>query len=381
MRTLRIAVLGYDGVAAMNLANSTHAFAVASRIAEANRIDLKYETSLRSIEGTDISTDSGLVFRTSKIDSSIFDTIIVPGGSALLEENHRNRIAGCISLLAPDARRIAALCTGAYAIAATGLLNGRRVATHWAYARDLAYRFSKLRVDPNAIFIRDDRFYTSAGGTAGLDLIIGMIEEDLGDSIALAVARQLLVYRQRDGGQRQFAETPKIDIDRHGRMRMLFEWIRAHLEDDFSVKNLAEQACLSYNELVLQFREAFGATPAAFVKALRMYESRRYLLRGDSVSDVAKRFRFRSKGYFVQEFTWRFGITPHDYRHRFSAVGWSSKRNSGAPSPINEMPQSNQSASVLHDPSRGLLVGCLSTAVRRKNALPPESDLVLAESA
>ena len=377
MRTIRIGILGYNGVAAMNLANSIHAFATASRIAESNGIDARYQTDLLSIDGNDISTDSGLVVHASEVDPAEFGTLIVPGGSALLEETNRNRLAEYVSLLAPKAKRIAALCTGAYALAATGLLNGRRVATHWAYARDLADRFPKLRVNPNAIFIRDDRFYTSAGGTAGLDLIIALIEEDLGDQIALAVARQLLVYRQRDGGQRQFAETPTIDTNRHGRMGQLVEWIQAHLEDDLSVTNLARQVCLSYNELVLQFREAFNSTPAAFVKALRMYESRRYLLCGDNVTAVAKRFRFRSLGYFVQEFTWRFGITPHAYRHRFSSVGWSTREGNNGNSLINEEPWSPATTSLLPDPSGELLVGCLATALRRKHASNTESDLAL----
>lgn len=327
MRTIRIAIIAYEGVAAINVTSPLEVFAAASRWAKRNSPQVSYQTLVLSPTGARITTDCGLRLDVDGglTNGALFDTVIIPGGSGIFVSDTRDAIAGWLSANADSVKRTASICTGAFAIARTGLLDGRRVTTHWAHIRDLATRFPLLRSEPDAIFLRDGQFYSSAGATAGLDLGLALVEEDIGDSAALAIARELLIYRRRDGGQRQYADVPLVECERNAMIGKLASWISVHLEDDLSVDMLAEYSGLNYNELIRQFREAFGTTPAAFVKAMRMNAARQRLLSGESVVAIAKRYRFRNKGYFTQEFKWRYGITPEDYKNRFSSA--SSAKN------------------------------------------------------
>lgn len=322
MQAIRIGIVAYDGVAAINVASPVEVFGAAARWAGRTSSALTYETIVVSPSGDPITTDSNLRLEVNGRLSAglLLDTVVIPGGSGIFSDGTVAPIARWLSRESGSVRRVASICTGIFAIAPTGLLDGRRVTTHWAHVRDLSWQYPSLRPEPDAIFLRDDKFSTSAGATAGLDLALALVEEDLGDAAALEVARELLIYRRRDGGQRQYADVPAIAPVKTGILGNLLAWISTHLEDDLSVANLANCVGLSYNELVLRFREAFGTTPAAFVKAMRMDAARRKLLNGETVAAIANRYRFHSKGYFSQEFTWRFGIAPEDYRKRFSSA-------------------------------------------------------------
>lgn len=322
MQTIRIGIVVYNGVAAINVTSPTEVFTAASRWAKRNSQPLKYDVQVLSLSGQHITTDSNLRLGADEVLSGdvSLDTVIIPGGTGIFADHAADPIARWLSSKADPLRRIASVCTGIFAIARTGLLDGRRVTTHWAHMSELKRQYPALRPEADAIFMRDEKFYSSAGASAGFDLALALVEEDLGDSAALAVARELLVYRRRDGGQRQYADVPALESAKGGTVAQLSGWISSHLEDDLSVTKLADYVGLSYNELVRQFREAFGTTPAAFVKAMRMDVARRKLLNGQSVAAIARRFRFKSKGYFTQEFKWRFGITPEDYKKRFSSA-------------------------------------------------------------
>jgi len=213
---------------------------------------------------------------------------------------------------------VASVCTGVYGLAASGLLDGRRVTTHWMFTADLARRFPRLRVEPNALFVKDGPFYTSAGVTSGIDLSLALVEEDFGPQVALAVARMLVVYLKRDGGQEQYSEPLRFQTQSSDRFSELAAWMAGHLHQDLSVEALAGRACVCSRHFSRRFKDAFGSTPAAFVADLRLNEARRLLSSGTSpVEAIAASVGFGGADSFRRAFERRFGITPTGYRGRF----------------------------------------------------------------
>jgi len=235
---------------------------------------------------------------------------------------------------AAQARRIASICTGIYALASTGLIDGRRITTHWERARDVAQRFPTLKVEESALFLKDGKYYSSAGATAGIDLSLALIAEDFGKELAEQVARRLLVYLVRDGGQEQYSDPATFEGNDKicpdpiypGRMRALVHWIEKHLGDDLSLAKLAKRALLTKPNFVVQFSQTFGVPPGLFVKNLRFNQARRRLAGGEPVVNVAKALGFQET-YFTQEFRRRYGALPDEYQRRFGAV---NRRNDAA---------------------------------------------------
>jgi len=253
------------------------------------------------------------------------DTLIVPGGYGLRVPDVAHRAARWITARAPHIRRVASVCTGIYAVAPTGLLDGRRVTTHWSAVRDVQRRFPKLQVDSDALFVKDGRFYTSAGITAGIDLALAMIEEDCGPSMALSVAREMVVYFKRAGGQDQFSEPLQFQLEAADRFADLVAWIQSHLQADLSVEQLSKRAFMSARHFSRVFKERLNTTPAAFVEQARMAEaSRRLAERRASVEAVARSVGFASGDVFRRAFERHFGVPPRDYRNRFSLIAKSA---------------------------------------------------------
>jgi len=216
-------------------------------------------------------------------------------------------------------RRIATVCTGTYGLAASGLLDGHRVTTHWRHAHDLARRFPELRVDPNALYLRSGKFYTCAGITAGIDLSLALIEEDFGPRVALSVARELVVYLKRPGGQEQFSGPLQFQTQSRDRFADLAAWIKGHLREDLSAEALAERANLSARHFTRRFKAAFGTTPADFVEHLRLSEARERLnLPDQTIDGVAYSVGFKSADAFRRAFERRYGLAPSTYRKHFS---------------------------------------------------------------
>jgi transcriptional regulator GlxA family with amidase domain len=247
------------------------------------------------------------------------DTLIIPGGKGLRVPETQKKAAEWITIRAARTRRIATVCTGTFGLAATGLLNGRRVTTHWRQAQELAQRFPELKVDPNALYLKDGKFYTCAGITAGIDLALALIEEDFGPRVALSVARELVVYLKRPGGQEQFSEPLKFQTDSSDRFADLAAWIQGHLRQDLSAEALAERACLSPRHFTRRFKDVFGTTPAAFVEDLRLREAReRLTLPDQTIGSVADSIGFKSADAFRRAFERRYGLQPSSYRSHFS---------------------------------------------------------------
>jgi len=319
-----IGILGYDGVQALDIVGPVDAFSIASAYVASGRPEPApaYRVLVLGPSRRVFIAESGIAIRPHRALEATppLDTVIVPGGRALrLQPATTARIAHWLKARASDIRRVASVCTGIYALALTGLLDGRRVTTHWRFTSDIAKRFPKLRIDPNPLFIKDGKFYTSAGITAGVDLALALIEEDHGARVALAVARDLVVYLKRPGGQEQYSEPLQFQMKSSDRLSDLAPWIGAHLHQDLSVEALAEKACLSPRHSSRRFKTAFGATPGGFVDNLRLDEARRRLsVSGVTIESVAESVGFASADSFRRVFERRFGIAPSIYRGRFS---------------------------------------------------------------
>jgi transcriptional regulator GlxA family with amidase domain len=268
--------------------------------------------------------ESGVIFKPHKTfkNAPPLDTLIVPGGGRALRTPHIGKaVSAFVKERAGRTRRIASICTGIYGLAATGLLAGRKVTTHWRWAHDVARRFPDLQVNDNAIFIKDGPFYTSAGATAGIDLSLSLIEEDYGPRVALAVARELVVYLKRSGGQEQYSEPLQFQTESVSRLSEIATWMLSHLGEDLSVEVLATRACLCPRHFSRRFKVEFGQTPADFVERLRVDEARRRLSNADnSIKNVGLSLGFKSADAFRRAFERRLGINPSDYRRRFSTA-------------------------------------------------------------
>jgi transcriptional regulator GlxA family with amidase domain len=321
MKAKRIGLLGFDGVMALDLVGPVDAF-TSAEIEEPNGQPSRcYEVVIIGFSDKSFVSESGVVFKPHKTMSNApaLDTLILPGGKGLRVPETQARVAEWIKNRINRIRRVATVCTGAYGLAATGLLDGRCVTTHWRYALDLARRFPKLKVNPNALYLKDGKFYTGAGITAGIDLSLALIEEDFGPRVALAVARELVVYLKRPGGQEQFSEPLRFQVRSSDRFAELAAWIQGHLQQDLSAETLANRACLSPRHFSRRFKDAFGSPPAAFVEGLRLSEAReRLTLPDQTIESVADSVGFKSADAFRRAFERRFGIAPSNYRKNFA---------------------------------------------------------------
>ena len=321
MKTIRIGLVGFDEVVSIDLAGPADAFAVANE----TESDPKpaYEVVVISPSSKPFVSESGLVFKPHRTlkNAPPLDTLIIPGGSGLRKPAINKSVSDFVKARAGSTRRIASICSGIYGLAPTGLLAGRNVTTHWSQALNVARRFPDLKVNDNAIFIKDGQFYTSGGATAGIDLTLSLIEEDYGQQVSLTVARQLVVYLKRSGGQEQYSEPLRFQTESVSRFSDLTTWIHAHLNDDLSVEGLAGRACLCPRHFSRRFKTEVGTSPADFVEKLRLDEARRRLSNGDnSIENVGLSVGFKSADAFRRAFERRLGVSPSDYRRRFSSA-------------------------------------------------------------
>ena len=315
----RIGILGFDGAEALDINGPFDVFATANAVGAR----VAYEPLVLAAGTLGFASESGLRFRAHARmdDAPPLDTAIVPGGSVLRAPNGCDAIVPWLAARARRTRRVVAVCTGTFALASAGLLDGRRATTHWRHADELARRWPSVRVESDAIYVKDGRFYTSAGITAGIDLALALVEEDLGAEIALAVARELVVYVKRSGGQLQYSDPLRFQTTATGPFAELVAWMREHLRDDLSIEALAERANLSARHFNRKFRATFGATPASFVEDLRLDEARWCLTQDASIERVAASVGYRSDDAFRRAFQRRFGVSPSDYRTHFPVSG------------------------------------------------------------
>lgn len=280
-----------------------------------------YELRVVARGGAQVTASAGLKLSTAPLllTGAAVDTLIVAGGQGVDAAAADPAIIGWVMARAKRARRLASVCTGAFLLAAAGLLDGRRAATHWSYCAELARRFPNVRVESDPIFVRDGPVWSSAGVTAGIDLALALVEEDLGSALALAVARYLVVFMKRPGGQAQFSTALSLQAadDEFG---ALHEWIKNHLADDLPLPVLADRARMSERSFSRHYAEATGLTPARAIERLRVEAARRLLSSSAlPVKRISQRCGFGSEETMRRSFQRLLAVTPQDYRARFRA--------------------------------------------------------------
>ena len=310
MRPKSVGLIGFDQVTASHLTGPADALAAAALDdGFGGRISC-YKIWMIGLTIKPFISEAGIVFQpqTTLATAPPLDTIIVAGGSGLRPPQICHELTEWILRRAYETRRIASICTGIYALAPTGLLDGREVTTHWRFARDLRQRYPALRIDHKRRLVKDGPFYTSAGLTAGIDLALALIEEDYGQQLALSVGRDLVMYlagterANEEMKPRDYASQP---IDRFGD---LIAWVMRNLNQNLTVEVLARQACMCPSHFTRAFKSVFGNTPGEFVENLRLNEARRRLSSpGRTVGSVASSVGFNNTGTFRRAFARRFG--------------------------------------------------------------------------
>jgi transcriptional regulator GlxA family with amidase domain len=253
----------------------------------------------------------------SAVDAAL-DTLVIAGGEGVAAAATDTALIDWVRERAKQSRRTASVCTGAFLLAASGMLDGRRAVTHWAFCAELARRFPAIRVEPDPIFIQDGPVWTSAGVTSGIDLALALVEEDLGRAAALAVARYLVVFLKRPGGQAQFSEFLSLQTTDE-RFGALHDWISNHLGGDLSLPVLARQAGMSERSFSRHYAEATGQTPARAIERLRVQGARHLLSETRlPVKRISQRCGFGSEETMRRSFLRVLDTTPQDYRARFT---------------------------------------------------------------
>ena len=309
----RVAILVYDGVKLLDVAGPADAFA------EANRLGAHYDVELVSPDGADVSTSSGIALAVRRAASEVThaDTVLIAGGDVFPRTVVPAALADAAGGLARRGSRVASVCTGAFVLAAAGALDGKRATTHWRVAAQLAARHPEITVEPDAIYVRDGQTYSSAGVTAGIDLALALIEDDHGAELTRDVARLLVVYLQRPGGQSQFSVPLASDPPKTPALRRLVEMITADPAADFSAAALSARLNVSERHLSRLFREELATTPARFVEAVRFDIARALLAQGHNATETAARAGFPSYESLRRVFVRELQISPAAYQRRF----------------------------------------------------------------
>ncbi|MCF4165491.1 GlxA family transcriptional regulator [Zavarzinia compransoris] len=307
--TRAIRFLVYPGFVLFDLSGPLEVFNVAAMLSGG-----AYGLSVISIGGGPVVSSSGIAVVTEAPAAAPCDTLIVPGSPAPLADESADDVAALLAAMAPDARRVASVCTGAFLLGAARLLDGRRATTHWFAAPHLQARHPTARIDADRIFVQDGAVWTSAGMSSGIDMALALVEEDLGADLAQQVARMLVVYCRRPGGQTQFSSL--LDLDPGSdRIRRTLSFARENLSAELPVDRLAEVAGLSTRQFARAFGAATGLTPARAIERLRIEAARPLVEDGRRTFDeIARETGFGDPERMCQGFVRTLGRTPQDLR-------------------------------------------------------------------
>ena len=281
-----------------------------------------YRVTVTALQAGPVAASNGIAVVAEQALSdfgTVPDTLIAAGGTGVHACRRKPEAVMAVRTMAARARRTASVCTGAFLLAQAGLLDGLRVTTHWQSAGRLAAEFPALDVEADAIFLRNGPIATSAGITAGIDLALALVEEDHGHDIAMAVARELVVFLKRPGGQSQFSMELEAQADASGRFEGFQDWVFANLHRPLTVETMADEVCMSPRSFARRFAEQFGVTPAKFVERARVSAARRDLQDGVlTIDQIAGKRGFQSPDRMRRSFRRELGVGPQDYRQRFS---------------------------------------------------------------
>ena len=316
---LQVVFVIYPDISLLDLAGPLQVFAWA-RLQGSG--ELAYETAITSHEGGSIPTDSVISVDTDPMESWMrrkIDTLVVVGGDGVYLAMQNIEFIDKVAKLAERSRRVCSVCSGALALAATGILDGRRAVTHWDDSEALMNTFKGVQVEVDPIYIKDENIWTSAGVTAGIDMALAIVAEDFGQGAALERAQSLVTYMVRPGGQSQFSPAlERQKLDQSGKFEHLHQWIAENLKKDLRVEQLAERENMSVRNFHRLYLSTMGMTPAKAVEAIRM-ESARDLLEttSDSVKAVADRCGFGDEERMRRAFARLLDVSPSEYRRRF----------------------------------------------------------------
>ncbi|MGH9112268.1 MAG: GlxA family transcriptional regulator [Acidimicrobiales bacterium] len=312
-----VVIVAFPHVQGLDVVGPLEVFAAAN----AHGADPAYATSIVSTSGGTISTSSGLGFATRSLRSapSPLDTLVVAGGTGTPGAMADTALIDWLGAAAAGARRVTSVCSGAFLLAQAGLLDGRRATTHWSVCDTLADRFPGVRVDADRIYVRDGHVWTSAGVTAGMDLALALVEHDHGGELTLAVARQLVLFAQRPGGQSQFSAQLAVRRAEREPLRDVLAFVAEHPEADLSVPALAARAAMSVRTFARVFRAEVGTTPAAYVQLARIEAARRLLeTTRRTVDDIARACGFGTVETMHRTFQRTVRTSPGQYRRLFA---------------------------------------------------------------
>lgn len=311
-----VGILVFDGMKLLDMAGPAEVFT------EANLSGANYRISMVSTDGKDVRSSIGLRIPVdvAAAGAARFDTVLVAGGEVFPAHPVSESLAGAALHLSNRASRTASICTGAFVLAAAGLLDGKRATTHWKHTRELAARYPATQVEPDAIFVRDQSTYSSAGVTAGIDLALALLEEDEDDELTRTVARSLVVYMQRAGGQSQFSATLQGPAPRTALLRGVVDIVNADPAAEYTVTRLAAIAQVSPRHLTRLFHDELGTTPGRYVELIRFDKAKALLDAGMSVTDVAQYSGFGTSESLRRAFIAHLSIPPSKYRGRFSPM-------------------------------------------------------------
>jgi transcriptional regulator GlxA family with amidase domain len=315
-----VEVLAYPSVKLLDVTGPIQVFASANAFMAQAGEAMPYAIRIVAQGGDRVEASGGVelaVHPLSAVDAAL-DTLVIAGGEGVAAAATDTVLIDWVRERAKQSRRTASVCTGAFLLAASGMLDGRRAVTHWAFCAELARRFPAIRVEPDPIFIQDGPVWTSAGVTSGIDLALALVEEDLGRAAALAVARYLVVFLKRPGGQAQFSEFLSLQTTDE-RFGALHDWISNHLGGDLSLPVLARQAGMSERSFSRHYAEATGQTPARAIERLRVQGARHLLSETRlPVKRISQRCGFGSEETMRRSFLRVLDTTPQDYRARFT---------------------------------------------------------------
>jgi transcriptional regulator GlxA family with amidase domain len=319
--TRTIGILALPGVQMLDVAGPLDVFAEAN-VQSGRKV---YAPKVLSTTEGPVVSSSGLRVLPDMILSldtpAVFDTLLVAGAPHFGELSIDPSLLDWLRQHAPKSRRFGSVCTGAMVLAASGLLDGRRITTHWAIAEQLGRRFPEIRIEIDALHVRDGQLRTAAGVTAGLDLALALVEEDLGHEIAKKVASQLVMFFKRPGGQLQFSRRGEANPVGRSALQEIQRWVMSNPAADASMAALAARAGLSPRHFARLFRLEIGLTPSAWVETVRIDAARRMLEAGERPKQAAADCGFGDIDTFRRAFQRQVGVTPAEYRRRYEVAG------------------------------------------------------------
>ncbi|MDF3831632.1 helix-turn-helix domain-containing protein [Cupriavidus basilensis] len=320
-----IRFLVFDRFQVLDVCGPLQVFATANDLLRQAGRPPQYRTHVCSLAPGLVDSSGGVELNARAMPARLgrkTDTLIIPGGPGVWDRPATDALVQWIRRAAPRVERIASVCTGAFLFARTGLLDGSQVVTHWAACDQLAEAFPALKVQRDAIFFREGRYWSSAGVTAGIDMTLGMVEADAGREIAMAVAKTLVVFYKRPGGQSQFSSALLEQSAQDGRIAGLNAWIASHLHHRLDVPSLAERMSMTPRTFARFYRQQTGMTPARAVEKIRLERACGLIeSHAQPIKSVAQACGFSSEEIMRRAFVRYLQVSPSEYRERFSGKG------------------------------------------------------------